>query len=319
MKTKTQPRPKTSVSPPQNSLPPPHSALRAPCVIEKIIWDADNTFWNWVRYAAKAYQAMADCIALESKLPEEKIAQAMKRFYSRAGTMEDAGLIQGLEADGLFSKAHDYNRENLIAKVRESFNEMRSRYFKTYANIGQILSAAHAKGKENIVLSDAPGVHATQRLIHSKLHLHISRVYARQSAKIDDLPPDVRTKMRAGGYNAPFEVIEIKDEKPDTNLEEILRLHESPAKNAEYIRNHVAIIGDNRAKDMALAEKWGCLGLHALWGHSDPQDLATLAKFAPASVTARNAATQTSPANNTPGPNIIAVTHPLEIMQILKL
>ncbi len=287
--------------------------------IEKIIWDADNTFWNWIRYAAMAYQSMSDCIAQETGIPEPEVAAAMKRYYSQTGTMEDAGLIQGIEITGFFIKSKKYDRDDLIGKVRKVFADIRRRFLRTYMNIGGVLKTAHDHGKENIVLSDAPGIHATQRLIRSQLAPHISRVYARKTQKIDDLPYDVQKKIREGSYKPPFEVIEIESEKPDTDLPKILRLRGKKREKANYIKRHVAIVGDNRAKDMALAEKWGCLGLHALWGYGDSDDLATLKRFAPESVAAKNAYLPPPNEKGSDNPRIIGIDDPREILRILDL
>lgn len=288
--------------------------------IEKIIWDADNTFWNWVRYAARAYQAMSDKISEITRIHEHEVAAAMKHYYSQSGTMEDSGLIQGLESAGLFSKVKNYNRETLIQEVRTAFSNARNKSLCTYENIGSVLKIAQARGKENIVLSDAPGIHATQRLMRSKLGPYISRLYARKSPRIEDLPADVQENIKRGKYKPNFEVIEIDSEKPDTNLIEILRLNnEDVDKNYAYIRRHVAIVGDNRAKDMALAIKWGCLGFHALWGKANPKDLETTKKFAPDSVIAKNAYIPKPEEKRCDNSNIIPVTKPSEILHRLGI
>jgi phosphoglycolate phosphatase-like HAD superfamily hydrolase len=286
--------------------------------IEKIIWDADNTFWNWVKYAAKAYQATAECIAKETGIPKEEVIPEMKNFYSQAGTMEDAGLIQGLEASGLFKKAKKYDRQKLISAIRLIFNDCRHFYLKLYANMGYILGAAKRDGRENIVLSDAPAFHAVRRLIRSHLEKNISRLYARPSRKIDNLPDDVVANEQTSKYDAPFDVIEVSDEKPDTNLKKVLRIEGSKEQIAAYIREHVAIIGDSRTKDMTLAEKWGCVGLHALWGIARKEDLEILKQFAPEKITERNSSKE----NDLPYPEdsrIIPVPHPYLLLKILDL
>lgn len=294
--------------------------IQEPREIKDIIWDADNTIWNWVRYAARAYQAMADCIIAETGLPEETVVSAMKSFYTVAGTLENAGLIQGLESQGLFKGVKDYDRNKLVAKVRKAFGDMRNRYLKKYAHIHDVMAKADKKGINNIIVTDAPGFHAVRRIIRSKIQGLVKRAYAMPSADPSNLADDVKENVRSGHYSAPFEVIEMDIEKPDTNLEEVLRLENDKASNAEYIRNHVAIIGDNDAKDMALARKWGCLGIHALWGLPDAEDIAVLKKFSPASAAARNAPMvsidQASAVNEK---NIIRVAKPQDLDRILGI
>jgi FMN phosphatase YigB (HAD superfamily) len=290
-----------------------------PPEIEKIIWDADNTFWTWVRYAARAYQETSNHISEKMRIHEHKVAEAMKRYYTQSGTMEDAGLIQGLEYAGFFDGIKGYNRDELIQEVREIFIQARNKYLRTFENIAGVLKTLHIHGKENIVLSDAPGIHATLRLMRSKLAPYISRLYARKSQKINDLPTDVQKKIIEGKYKPPFEVIEIDSEKPDTDLMEVLQLHGNKKGNHEYISRHVALVGDNFPKDMGLAIKWGCLGMYAIWGKANPDDLETIQRFAPDSVIAKNMYIPKPDERICDNPNIIPVTKPTEILYKLGI
>jgi phosphoglycolate phosphatase-like HAD superfamily hydrolase len=286
--------------------------------IEKIIWDADNTFWNWTRYAARAYQAMADTIASSTHLPVKRVEEAMKAFYTVSGTLEDAGLIQGLESSGLFARNKYYNKESLIKGARRIFSKIRTAYFKKYENIGAILEITQKNGIENIVVTDAPRPQAIQRFIRAQLVPYISRLYTMPTKEIKDLPDDVLIKMERGGYQVPFDVIELNKQKPDIDLVRILKLESESKKEAEdYIRKHVAISGDNYGKDMAMAIKWGCLGLHALWGEADPEDIATIMKFAPAVIASRNVAIDNG--SDKKRKNIIPVKKPEQILDILEL
>jgi phosphoglycolate phosphatase-like HAD superfamily hydrolase len=291
-----------------------------PREIKDIIWDADNTIWNWVRYAARAYQAMCDCIVTETGLPEELVVSEMKRFYTAAGTLENAGLIQGLESQGLFRGIKNYDSAALIAKVRKAFSAMRNRYLKRYPHVREIMEKAQEKGINNIIVTDAPGFHAVRRIVRSKIGKLVKRVYAMPSADASNLAEDVRKNIRAEKYKVPFEVIEIDVEKPDTNLEQVLRLENDKAENARYIRDHVAIIGDNDVKDMALARKWGCLGIQALWGLPEAEDIITLKKYSKESAAARNAPmTSTNRNIRRDETNIIRVRKPEEIDGILGI
>jgi phosphoglycolate phosphatase-like HAD superfamily hydrolase len=294
--------------------------IQEPREIKDIIWDADNTIWNWVRYAARAYQAMADCIVNETGLPESMIVLEMKKFYTGAGTLENASLVQGLEAQGLFRGVKSYDRNGLIAKIRLIFKDMRRRFLKKYPHVSEVMKKAQNKGINNIIVTDAPKFHAVRRIVRSKIGKLIKRAYVMPDADASNLAEDVRENIRSGKYDVPFEVIEIDVEKPDTNLEVVLRLENDKATNEEYIRRHVAIVGDNDKKDMELARKWGCLGIHALWGLPDEDDIITLKKISPQSAAARNAPMtskdQAPPENEK---NIVRVYKPEYLDKILRI
>ena len=70
--------------------------------ITDVVFDGDNTIWDWVTYAAHAYDAMLHCIINETKKSEIEVVAAMKAFYTEVGTLEHEGLIQGMNAKGFF-------------------------------------------------------------------------------------------------------------------------------------------------------------------------------------------------------------------------
>ena len=287
--------------------------------IEEIIWDADNTLWNWVRYAGRAYRIAADIIIQETRLPESVIIEGMKTFYTSVGTLEDAGLIQALEKQGLFRSVKNYDRQQLIKKVKRNFDRIRTRYLQKYAGIDQLLYKTHQLGIRNVIVTDAPSFHAKMRLIRSKLHEHIDVMYAIKGRDVPDLPPEIQEKERQGKYKVPFEIVEIELEKPHTPIEQVVKTRKHIKKDlVDYLRDHVAIIGDNDKKDMQLARKHGCLGLHAMWGKAVQRDLKFLAKIAPASITAKNVAIDPQSENEETG-NIVKVYRPSDIEKILGI
>ena len=96
--------------------------------IKEIIWDADNTIWNWVRYAARAYPKMAEVIADETGIPCEDVVANMKQYYTTVGTMESPWLIQGLEQMGFFKRARKtININDLRLKAKTVFQYWRTR------------------------------------------------------------------------------------------------------------------------------------------------------------------------------------------------
>jgi phosphoglycolate phosphatase-like HAD superfamily hydrolase len=287
--------------------------------IKDIIWDADNTIWNWVHYAAKAYPAAARHIAQKTGIPLDTVIGEMKKFYTNAGTLEDAGLIQGLAIQGLFKDLRNFNQNNLIQEIRKIFSDMRRRYLRQYPHMRETLEETHRKGINNIIVTDAPGFHAVRRIIRSKIHKSIKRVYALPSRKTSDLPKDVREKERTGQYKPPFEVIELKEEKPYTNLEQVLKLENERAVNLEYIRKHVAIVGDNDKKDMGLARIWNCLGIEALWGKAPAEELEIIAQFIDRNQGGSRNADFTSPSQIEARDNIIGAEKPENLLRILSI
>ena len=100
----------------------------------------------------------------------------------------------------------------------------------------------------------------------------------------------------------------LDKEKPHTDLEKIL------GKTREEIGREVAIIGDNFAKDMELAKRYDCLGIHAAYGAATADQIKRINKFAPARIANRNSSSSADAPDNS---KIKVVNSPTEILTAL--
>ena len=257
--------------------------------ITDIVWDADNTIWNWVTYAVHAYEAMSQCIASETGIPEPYVAAAMKRFYTDVGTLENEFLIQGLQAMGFFKKVPKLNLEDLIHKAQATFSRVRSKYLQLYEGIDLIFQETHRIGIKNHILTDAPGFQASMRLQHFGLGELVESVNTMPAADPKTLPKKFKERQRKGKYKVPFTVRVVDKEKPYTDLEKILHL------TRDQIRQRVAVIGDNLAKDGKLAIRYGCRYGLARYGFAGEDLLKRLLRFAPARTAKKNVAIEENP------------------------
>ncbi len=291
--------------------------------ITDIIWDGDNTIWDWMKYAVEAYEAMAKAIAHETNIAEDDVVAAMKKFYTKAGTIEDAGLIQGMVEEGFFKSVPDFDQNKLIEKAQKAFTHERKKHLKVYPGIHKVIKTVAENGIRNRILTDAPSGQAGQRIRRSKINPFLSQVNAQPARAVKDLPPKFLKREQRGLYSLDFEITEVPWEKPYSNLEEILKM------TREQIRKHVVIIGDNDKKDMELARLYGCRGIHAVYGETHESLLKRLLRFAPERVAKKNVALKGTsgtdgkeqhgePAADHRG-KIIKVTDPYEILKILGI
>jgi len=285
--------------------------------ITDVIFDGDNTIWDWVTYAVHAYEAMSQTIAEETGIPESEVAAAMKRFYTMVGTMEDERLIQGLTAEGFFKDIPNFNCDKLAVKAQRAFTIERDKYLHPYEGIEEVIKTLHARGVKNRFLSDAPARQAKLRIKRAKIGDYFEQVNAMPSRDPDNLPEKFRRKEKKGKYDVNFKVTEIPWEKPYTNLEEILKMTRA------QIRKHVVIIGDNDRKDMELVRLYGCRGIHTVYGEPSKDFLKRLLRFAPEKVALKNlAASQNQEDVQNPTEYkgvIIKVDDPREIYDVLNI
>ncbi len=268
--------------------------MKNPDRITDIVWDADNTIWDWVSYAVLAYEAMSQCIADETGIPEPKVAAAMKKFYTDVGTVENPFLIQGLHSMGFFKNVKNLNLDDLIVKAQAVFYEVRDDNLKLYEGMDRILKMTHESGINNHILTDAPGFQAAMRIKHFELQDYIKSVNAMPSPEPRTLPKKFRERMARGKYHVPFTVRYVDREKPFTDLEKVLHM------TREQIARHVLIIGDNPPKDGKLALNNNCAGIIAAYGIAHADLLKRFLRFSPAKTAKKNMAIEESTQINLP-------------------
>lgn len=238
-----------------------------------VVWDGDNTLWDWMGYAVPAYTAMRDAIAILARKSPEETAAAMKTFYAKMGTVERENLVQDLHENGFFSDNPDFNLKEAAKDIQRIFSTVRRENLKLYPAIADTVQRIHDKGCLQVVLTDAPGNQAAARLKHFGLNPYFDEVYAMPSGP---LPKHAPTK----GFVHTSYTVDV--EKPHSDLAKILEM------TNEEIAKRVVIVGDNKAKDMALAERWGARGIHAVYGNSPWELVKEFLQFAPDRVAGRN-------------------------------
>lgn len=270
--------------------------------IELAIWDGDNTIWNWMAYAVPAYEAMCGTIAEIAGKSFDETAEAMKQFYSIKGTLEDEGLVQGLDEAGFFAHLMNFNRDDCAIKAQSSFSKVRREKLKVYQGIPETVKILNTNGVRQIVVTDATERQAKARLKFSKLEEYFEKIYSMKSGEVPNLPEKFRYQTVSA-----VPQFDLPHEKPHVELEKILKM------TREEISQKVAIIGDNMAKDMELARLYDCLGIHAAYGATTPDLISRISKFAPERVASRNVGI-----GGTTDSNIRPANHPDEILELLQ-
>ncbi len=270
--------------------------------LELAIWDGDNTIWNWMAYAVPAYEAMCGTISEIAGKSFGETAEAMKKFYSIKGTLEDEGLVQGLDEAGFFAHLENFDRDDCAIKAQSSFSKVRRENLKVYQGIPETVKTLNANGVRQIVVTDATERQAKARLRFSKLGQYFEEIYSMPSGDVPNLPEKFRYPIASMVPQS-----DLPEEKPHVDLEKILNMTRAE------IAEKVAIIGDNMAKDMGLARSYNCLGIHAAYGSTSQDFIDRIQKMAPPRVASRNVAIGGGAQEN-----IKTANHPDEILGLLQ-
>ncbi len=276
--------------------------------IDTVIWDADNTLWDWMSYAVPAYEAMCNALAVYAGKSPDETAAAMKVFYTLKGTLEDEGLVQGLVSAGFFAHMSNFNLEEAVHIAKISFSQEREKHLKLYPGVFEAVTKVRQRVKQQIVLTDATGHQAPRRLMRSGLSGYFNAIHSMAIPLVDNIPERLR-RPRSYGIDIPHHI--LSEEKPHINLETLLGM------TREEIEKRVAIIGDNDAKDMELARLYRCLGVHAAYGRvPDPDLIRRLLRFAPPLAARKNMQIigEGDPKDNS---RILRANHPSEIPGLL--
>lgn len=271
--------------------------------LELVVWDGDGTLWDWMTYAVPAYEAMCDEIAKIAGKSSDETAAAMKAYYTTVGTIEDERLIQGLNAAGFFSHIKNFDINDCIRRAKSTFAGVRTQKLKVYNGIPKVMETIHERGISQILLSDATARQAQLRLRFSKLGKYIKAIHCMPSAPSSDIPGEFRSV-----HSDLAMVHELPNEKPHLDLEKIVGM------TREQIREGVAIIGDNDAKDMVLADLFECLGVKAAYGSTTLDLIRRIKRFAPESAVGKNTQMVTAPLSN----RIRIANSPMEILEYLQ-
>lgn len=280
--------------------------------LSTVVWDGDNTLWDWMGYAVPAYEAMCEEIARIAGTDFKTTAAAMKAYYSSKGTLEDTRLIQGLEAAGFFSQVQNFDGETTITRVHGIFSRVRRANLHLYDGIEEPLRHIRERGMRQVLLTDAPLPQARARIRHANLHVFFDEIHAMPGVPTQDLPAQFRSSLQERKDEPTGHV--VPEEKPHSDLEAVLKM------TREQIARHVVIIGDNNSKDMALARQYECSGIHAEYGAAHPDQILRIQQFAPPRVARRNMQVQQEPGSVSPKkPDRIRVANnPTEIIYLLS-
>src|SRR5690606_33435861 len=183
--------------------------------VETAIFDFDNTIANWVKYAAKAYPAMAKALAEASGIELGVITEEMIKVYAKHQTVEHIPLVQEME---IFQNHPDQN--NLIKVAKQAFTKERNQYLELYPGILPLMEDLKKRGIRIVVLTDAPYIQAAFRATQLKIRDLIDDLIGLKSPE----PEQIHHSFLIKNPNFPFKTYVSELEKPHTKLQEILSM-----------------------------------------------------------------------------------------------
>jgi phosphoglycolate phosphatase-like HAD superfamily hydrolase len=266
--------------------------------IDTVVWDADNTLWDWISMHLSGMRAMSREISSLTGILEDEVKESMKKVYGEAGTFDYKPLVQNMDAVVKWAEGIEDRRE-LVSKVIDLSYSTHSAYtynrngtFHLYEGVEDTLKGLQEAGVQNTIISDAPLSRIIRRLKHFDIEKYFSAIYG----QAEPVSPQERI---SGECLAHYEEIRRTSGFYETTIPAVLELDnerkpnisfaEKFGKSEDEIADTCAVVGDNFGKDIGLANHNKCLGIYAGYGMPDAESVAGLYEYGPPNVVTRNA------------------------------
>ncbi len=242
-----------------------------------IIFDIDNTLYNFVDFFGPTFRSMVHALANVSKISEEKIIANAKSVYQQAGTLEHQILIRNMP---IFSDLPKDTLDKYVITARQAFSRTRKVHLKPYDHIRNVLELAKEDNCKCILLTNAPVYHVHKRLVDLSLFEFIDGLLAWKGSAIDQEDSEhyrkYVNKIRSISNKLEM-VVELNDNqrKPSTYAYELVKEKYSNIGN-------FFVVGDSVTKDLTPAKKCGYRTIFAKYGTIvNQKNLDTLIEITP--------------------------------------
>jgi FMN phosphatase YigB (HAD superfamily) len=226
-----------------------------------IVFDIDNTVYNFVDFFAPAFRSMVHALSYKSKIEEAIIVESAKAVYQQARTLEHQILIQNME---IFAHFSPEAKALLINFARQAFSKTRNKYLTPYDGIKYVIERAKEEGYKCIFVTNAPIYHVHKRLVDLDIFNFADGLFAWRGSKIDQRDSEHfrKYKERLEAIITKNElIVELEDEqrKPSSYSYEYIK------KKFPYVSNFI-VVGDSISKDLTPAKLHGYNTIFAKYG-----------------------------------------------------
>lgn len=236
--------------------------------IAAVIFDVDNTLYDFTDFYNPAMKALLNGISRKSGVSTDQLIEEFRAIHQREGTSEYVFAVQELPC---LKKLHP--GEDIVSLYKDAihdFRKERKKHLKLYDGVLETLKQIKDSGARIIAYTESPGFHAMSRLKQLGLDGVLDVVYSMPDHKIPkNVDLDVVRMYPQSKYR--FEHTEMRFTppgvmKPDpTSLKAILH-------DLNINKDHVLYVGDHLMKDMSMAKKLGLNSAHASYGvYMDPK------------------------------------------------
>jgi len=241
--------------------------------VDLLVLDLDNTVWDWLDAWNASFSAALTAAAQRFGVSSDGLKPLVKAVHQRHGTSEypfwiyEIGQLRGAHTPDVF--------DNLARELRSSAGEP-WRMLGLYPGVRETLTSLAAQGVRLVGFTDSFEYHTRYRLRRTGLDSLLDAVYSPAGHGIPTYLGDAE-KTRLESERAPlakaiYSTLKDGEVKPDPRvlLDIIIREGGDPATSA--------CVGDNKLKDVLMAQRAGVADVHAMYGESQHSEAYALLK-----------------------------------------
>lgn len=235
--------------------------------ISAVIFDVDNTLYDFTDFYNPAMTAMIEKIVEKSGIDKDQIIKEFRTIHQREGTSEYVFAIQELPS---LNKLHPAeNITELYDDAIHAFRSERKKHLKLYDGVLETLKQIKESGARVIAYTESPGFHAMSRLKKLGLDGVLDVVYSMPDHEIPD-SKDMDVVRMYPKSNYRFEKTEMRF-TPRGVLKPNPESIQAIIHDLNINEDQILYVGDHLMKDMAMAKKIGMNAAHASYGvYMDP-------------------------------------------------
>lgn len=231
--------------------------------VSLLVTDLDNTLWDWVQMWHRSFSALLSGIERISQIPPDQLLPEIRQVHQRRRTAEYSYLIGELES---LKKLHgDADLQEVYHEAIEAARDARVNGLRLFPGVLETLAQIKEQGTTIAAYTESLAFWTSYRI--KKLHLDgvLDYVY---SPPDHDFPAGMSAdELRTG--DAERYRLEVTVHRP-TPLGVTKPSPEILTKIISEIGNSsgVVYVGDNRMKDIAMAQTVGVYDVWAKYGEA---------------------------------------------------
>jgi phosphoglycolate phosphatase len=254
-----------------------------------VVFDVDNTLYNFVDFFAHAFRAMLHAVAAQTGLPEADLKVAFRRVYAKYQSLEYRFLLQEVPEIVTATGGDPDRLERLHRAAIVAFSQSRRKRLKAYDGVEETLQWLSDHRYALVAYSDGPHEHTRNRLRHLGLWRYFDALIAwgPRQADVDAVPNETRVEDRwrwfadASPNHRRSDAGRIKtvlscDRKPNPSVLAGI------FSDLGVVASNAYVVGDSIAKDLVPAREVGATDIYARYGKQyEPESWATLVEISP--------------------------------------